>query len=146
MNPAQALDDYFEHVANLFASLGARLAERRALALEGASDGVLYLNVEYPGIRLSVELDADVSRGYPIWNGYRFHVRLTEGTCLFRYDNSPHHREISTFPHHKHVGPLEHVVPAEQPSIHRVVAELGHYLGALAHLRLPWSAAVSRPA
>jgi uncharacterized protein DUF6516 len=131
VNPAQALDDYFEHVVSLFAGLGtARLVQRRAVALEGASDGVLGLEIEYQGIQLSAELDADVSLGYPVWISYRFHVQRSDGTCLFRYDYSPHHRELSTFPHHKHVGAGEHVGPAEQPSIHRIVGELGHYLGA----------------
>ena len=23
---------------------------------------------------------------------------------IFRYDNAPHHAEVSTFPHHKHEG------------------------------------------
>jgi hypothetical protein len=131
VHPAQALDDYFEHVVNLFAGLGtARLTENRAVALEGASHGVLRLDVEYTGIRLSLALYADVSYGYPIWIDYSYHVQRSDGVCLFRYDNSPGHGEVPTFPHHKHVGAEERVLPCEQPSLHRVVAELLNYLGA----------------
>lgn len=34
---------------------------------------------------------------------YRFHLMDKEGNMLFRYDNAPHHKEISSFPHHKHL-------------------------------------------
>jgi hypothetical protein len=33
---------------------------------------------------------------------YRFHYMNEEGIMLFRYDNAPHHREVLSFPHHKH--------------------------------------------
>ena len=34
---------------------------------------------------------------------YRFHLINKEGNMVFRYDNAPHHRDISSFPHHKHL-------------------------------------------
>jgi len=34
---------------------------------------------------------------------YRFHLMTVNDEMVFRYDNSPHHPEISTYPHHKHV-------------------------------------------
>lgn len=34
---------------------------------------------------------------------YRFHLINKEGDMVFRYDNAPHHRDISSFPHHKHL-------------------------------------------
>ena len=34
---------------------------------------------------------------------YRFHLINKEGDMIFRYDNAPHHRDISSFPHHKHL-------------------------------------------
>jgi hypothetical protein len=33
---------------------------------------------------------------------YSYHYQTADGTLIFRYDNSPHHRQIATFPHHKH--------------------------------------------
>ncbi|MCK4615133.1 MAG: hypothetical protein KAU14_10050 [Thermoplasmata archaeon] len=35
---------------------------------------------------------------------YSFHW-LKSGQMIFRYDNAPHHKEIKTYPHHKHIGP-----------------------------------------
>ena len=34
---------------------------------------------------------------------YRFHLMDTNDQMVFRYDNAPHHPEIVTHPHHKHV-------------------------------------------
>lgn len=34
---------------------------------------------------------------------YRFHLIDANDEMFFRYDNAPHHAEISTYPHHKHV-------------------------------------------
>lgn len=33
---------------------------------------------------------------------YRFHCSRPDGTLVFRYDNSPHHPQLATFPHHRH--------------------------------------------
>jgi hypothetical protein len=33
---------------------------------------------------------------------YRYHYMDENQVMIFRYDNAPHHQEISTFPHHKH--------------------------------------------
>ena len=34
---------------------------------------------------------------------YRFHLMNVNDEMIFRYDNAPHHPEIATHPHHKHV-------------------------------------------
>ncbi|KJR43797.1 hypothetical protein MCHI_000303 [Candidatus Magnetoovum chiemensis] len=35
---------------------------------------------------------------------YSFHWQDKRGNLIIRWDNSPHHKRIATFPHHKHVG------------------------------------------
>jgi hypothetical protein len=35
---------------------------------------------------------------------YRYHYMDENQVMIFRYDNAPHHVEVSTFPHHKHEG------------------------------------------
>jgi len=34
---------------------------------------------------------------------YRYHYMDADAQMIFRYDNAPHHRELGTFPHHKHL-------------------------------------------
>jgi hypothetical protein len=53
--------------------------------------------------------------------GYRYHFQSKENQLLFRYDNTPHFRNLSTFPHHKH-RPAE-VVTSERPRIIEVLKE-----------------------
>jgi hypothetical protein len=35
---------------------------------------------------------------------YSYHWQRSSGVLICRWDNAPHHRELATFPHHKHVG------------------------------------------
>lgn len=34
---------------------------------------------------------------------YSYHWQDAQGRLISRWDNSPHHRELSTFPHHRHL-------------------------------------------
>ena len=33
---------------------------------------------------------------------YSFHWQDSQGELLLRWDNAPHHKELKTFPHHRH--------------------------------------------
>jgi hypothetical protein len=61
-----------------------------------------------------------------IERGLRQNVQI--GTIEEPNDNTPHHPEIVTHPHHKHVGPSERVTPADQPSLSQVLDEVESYL------------------
>ena len=45
----------------------------------------------------------NIKRDKVIHLKYRFHLMNVNDEMVFRYDNSPHHPEIATYPHHKHV-------------------------------------------
>lgn len=53
---------------------------------------------------------------------YRYHYQGNDGSLIFRYDSSPHHPEISTFPHHKHIG--DKILPAGPPDLGEVLREI----------------------
>jgi hypothetical protein len=65
--------------------------------------------------------------GYPLRVHYAY-TYLRENKCVFRYDNAPHHPEIETRPHHKHVGATEAVIASSQPTLSAVLAEAEIYL------------------
>ncbi len=44
---------------------------------------------------------------------YRYHYEDPNGELIFRYDNAPHHRQLKTYPHHKHVR--DKVVESHEP-------------------------------
>jgi hypothetical protein len=50
------------------------------------------------------------------------------GRRVFRYDNAPHHPEVVTYPHHKHIGAADRLAPADQPSLSEVLAEIENWL------------------
>jgi len=35
---------------------------------------------------------------------YRFQYMDRQGHMIFRYDNAPHHPDLTSFPHHKHIS------------------------------------------
>ena len=51
-------------------------------------------------------------------------------SIVFRYDNAPHHPDVATHPHHKHIGPLDRLAPADAPTLGQVLAEIEEALGA----------------
>lgn len=52
---------------------------------------------------------------------YRFHYQRGN-QFIFRYDNAPHHRELSTFPSHKHTS--KGVEPASSVTFYHVFQEI----------------------
>jgi hypothetical protein len=76
------------------------------------------------GYRLHIDLAIDVEPRYPVWERYAFHLRGPDGRCAFRYDNESHYPAMSTFPHHKHVGPEETPIVSQPPTLAQIVAEI----------------------
>jgi hypothetical protein len=65
--------------------------------------------------------------GYPVRIIYAY-TYIRKDQRIFRYDNAPHHPEIATHPHHKHIGPKDKLAPADQPNLNQVLAEIETYL------------------
>jgi hypothetical protein len=65
--------------------------------------------------------------GYPVRVHYAY-TYIREGQRVFRYDNAPHHPEIATHPHHKHIGPTDRLAPADQPTLSQVLSEIEGWL------------------
>ncbi len=53
--------------------------------------------------------------------GYRYHCQDGNQSLVFRYDDTPHFPNLTSFPHHKHVP--DHVIAAAQPALGRVIEE-----------------------
>ena len=63
---------------------------------------------------------------------YSYHYQDKAEKVVFRYDMAPHHKEIKTFPHHKHLG-SEKVIESLAPSLSEVIQEIEGIL------ILPWN-------
>lgn len=55
---------------------------------------------------------------------YSFHWQRADGSLIRRWDNAPHHREISSFPHHVHVGADSHVLAHESVDVFQVLERI----------------------
>jgi len=103
-----ALDE-FPHIVAGSSLVGGTALKPRVLRLH-------LIDESYLDIRLAVD-------------GYAFHWerRALDG-LLYRWDDAPHHREISTFPHHLHSGSESHVVESPIP-INSSESAVRHVLG-----------------
>lgn len=53
---------------------------------------------------------------------YRYHYMNGQKQMIFRYDNAPHHPEISSHPHHKHKG--DTVSASSLPNLKDIMNEI----------------------
>ncbi len=55
---------------------------------------------------------------------YTYHYQDASAQLIFRYDDTPHHSEMDTFPHHKHIEQEGNVVASAPPSLVSVLDEI----------------------
>jgi len=125
------ITDYFDSVerglrqnANI-----AQVDAPQAFLTSDDFNGLLRCRVHFwDGSFLDIYETVSTELGYPVRISYAY-TYLREGERVFRYDNAPHHPEIVTFPHHKHIGIDEHLAPTDQPTLGQILAEIESWLG-----------------
>lgn len=55
---------------------------------------------------------------------YSYHYQNSAGEMIFRYDNTPHHPEVETHPHHKHLVERKKPIAVTVPSLKDVLDEI----------------------
>ena len=55
---------------------------------------------------------------------YRFHFMDSADKMIFRYDNAPHHPEVATYPHHKHIRGKEKPKQSKGIGLQEVLSEI----------------------
>ncbi|MBT9139319.1 MAG: hypothetical protein DDT31_01903 [Syntrophomonadaceae bacterium] len=55
---------------------------------------------------------------------YRFHWMDVNDGMVFRYDNAPHHPEIATYPHHKHIKGEKMLGQSKEVGLKDVLVEI----------------------
>ena len=58
---------------------------------------------------------------------YAYHFQDPSERLIFRYNNRPHHPEIDTFPHHKHIHESRKPQTSRKPSLKEVLNEALKY-------------------
>jgi len=109
------IEEYFQAILDLLASLPFIVSSDVNLEKRGEvgfqDDSSLLFFRELIDMRLSVEKMM-----------YAYHYQKADGTLIFRYDNTAHHKSISTFPHHKHE--TDKVTGSNAPSLEQVLREI----------------------
>lgn len=88
----------------------------------GVVDGVIYFA---DGSRLEFTERVVIENARPIKRDYRYQFVQSQ-TTIFRYDNAPHHPQLKTFPHHKHLG--RKTIESEEPDLKQVLQEVAGLL------------------
>jgi hypothetical protein len=52
---------------------------------------------------------------------YSFHWQNNDVTLIRRWDNAPHFKQLASYPHHVHIGPLNTVIESHDIGIAEVV-------------------------
>ena len=71
---------------------------------------------------LEISIFASKSHNAVLIEKYRFHFRDKHGQMIFRYDNAPHHHEIPSYPHHKHIESC--ITASSSPNLKNVLNEI----------------------
>ena len=55
---------------------------------------------------------------------YSYHYQDASAQLIFRYDDTPHHTETDSFPHHKHIEQEGNIVASAPPTLVSVLGEI----------------------
>lgn len=123
----KSIKEYFERIQTLIIELSRVEVERYEEQVFSHERGNLRIRIRFfDNSLLEISDTVLIKEEVFIWLSYRYHYQKADGSTIFRYDNAPHHRELSTYPDHKHIG--ESIVEAERPDIEQVLDELKKHI------------------
>lgn len=118
------IEAYFRHVDALITNTSIVQAssltyDKRSTYIGFVRGSIYFLDGSLLHLREFVNVEHGVERYM-----YAYHYQRADGSFVFRYDNTPHFPDLTTFPHHKHVQSVSHVVAAGPPDLSAVLAEI----------------------
>lgn len=101
----QSIDYYFLDVRGKITDLSFIESENIVFEKFGRNIGRIYGRILFRNRSILEFLEmVCISEGKFERPRYRFHWQDADGKLVIRWDNAKHHPEISSYPHHKHVG------------------------------------------
>ena len=67
-------------------------------------------------------------RKEPVQVMYVYHYQDISGNLIFRYDNTPHFTELTSFPHHKHTITTTEAIIGEPPDLSEITSEIETFI------------------
>ena len=118
-----SIEEYFTDVRRLIQDIPESRSERYEEQILSPNRGILRIRLRFQDRSLLEISEAlIIVAEEPHWMAYRYHYQDPSGALVFRYDNTPHHPEVSTHPDHKHSG--ERVVESSHPSMEQLLIEV----------------------
>jgi len=118
------IEEYFQSILDLLASLPFVESSDVNLDKRGELVGFVRGRVEFQDgsslLFFRELIDMSLSEQKVM---YAYHYQKADGTLIFRYDNTAHHKSISTFPYHKHLQDGD-VGASDAPSLEQVLREI----------------------
>jgi hypothetical protein len=117
------IEDYFQAQLNLLASLP--MVENQQVNLEKRAETVGFIrgDIEFKdGSRLHYRELVDLRQPMRLIM-YAYNYQKLNGSLAFRYDNTPHHMNVNTFPYHQHTGEGK-IIAAQAPDLEKVLREI----------------------
>lgn len=122
----KTVEEYFTRIRRLIQSVPEAFAENYEEQILSVTRGNLRIRPRFPDQALLEISEAIILiGGEPHWLSYRYHYQSPSTGLVFRYDNAPHHLEISTYPDHKHTG--DDVLASSHPSMEQILLEVEAY-------------------
>jgi len=120
----QTIDQYFKKtqktISNSKIVASTHIEYIKVLENEGYMRGTLTLT---DGSELRLLEYARISNGRAIILRYRFQWQIA-GELITRWNNAPHHPEVETFPHHKHVKSEGKPKPSKAKNLISILKEI----------------------
>lgn len=54
---------------------------------------------------------------------YSYHWQSVQGTTIIRWDNAPHHKDIQTYPHHRHEN--DSIIASTEITVAEILSHIG---------------------
>ena len=122
------IEDYFQRIEALIISAGIVrffniTYDKRSTSIGFIRGSIYFLDGSLLHLREFVDVEYDSERYM-----YAYHYQRSDGTLVFRYDNTPHFSHLPTLAHHKHEGSEAHVVAAGPVDLETVLAEIRGFM------------------
>ncbi len=120
------IEDYFQQIHETIGRCLIVQASRITYDKRGNYEGFISGDIFFADDSiLHIRKFADVENGVSRLM-YRYHYMTEAKKLIFRYDNTGHHKKLNlpTYPHHKHEGCEENVIPSSAPILQEVLKEI----------------------
>jgi hypothetical protein len=121
------IETYFQHVREILDACSvvqsSNVSYDKRSTHEGFIRGEIYfVDGSLLHLREFVDVEIAIDR-----LAYVYQYMDSSRNLVFRYDDTGHHKRLglSSYPHHKHAGTEENVVPSSAPDLTAVLDEVG---------------------